>query len=338
VKKEIVIIVAALAAVAVALVWRAGRTGEGSKDDMVLGFAQSSLQSLYYKTQVETARDYAHRLGLELRYVSCEYDVQKQLSQVQDFIARKVDAVIINPADSNGLGPAVEACNGAGIPVVCLDRKIFGGKLDAGFVSDNFMAGRQAAEYLGQIAKGEKLRILNLQGNFSDRNAIERDNGFKEGMKAFPNMEIVAEIATEWNQQKAANGAQSALLAHPEINALFWASDYLGPSVISVLRSLDRLHPRGEEGHLLIAGVDGDPFGVEMILKGYQDCDSSQGCIVMAKEAVDACVAMAGGEQPTHRIAEIPTTLIHAGNIEAVGATGEQWGWLVYQQQQAATE
>ncbi|GAH30754.1 unnamed protein product, partial [marine sediment metagenome] len=102
---------------------------------------------------------------------------------------------------------------------------------------------------------------------------VNRKHGFEKAAKEF-GWEIVLEIPSEWNNDKTLPATTNALVAHPEINTLFLASDFLLTSVKAAFISQDRWYPRGHPRHIYFASQDINPDAIDEIREGYIDTDT----------------------------------------------------------------
>src|SRR5690606_5850848 len=111
--------------------------------------------------------------------------------------------------------------------------------------ADNLEITRNTVQYMCEKAQasGRLQKAMILIGDLGDINAVYRRQGFNEAVARYPDLvEVVAEVPTEWNQEKALAGVTNALQAHPDINFIFTSSDFLFPSIISALRNADKYH------------------------------------------------------------------------------------------------
>ena len=108
-----------------------------------------------------------------------------------------------------------------------------------GIATDNYALTVNGWKWMADHARQKKmkLKVLELVGSLTDENVLRRTDGFKEVMKANSDIiELVQQVPTEWNLEKALAGTTNALQAHPEINVVFMHSDYLLGAVVSSLR------------------------------------------------------------------------------------------------------
>ena len=100
--------------------------------------------------------DEAKALGVEIITADAEDVAAQQMSIVEDFIARRVDGVLMSPIGADSLVPAVEALNDAHIPVATVDRKVSGGQVLVHVGADNVEGGRVAARYIARTSRGQR--------------------------------------------------------------------------------------------------------------------------------------------------------------------------------------
>ena len=161
-------------------------------------------------------------------------------------------------------------------------------------------------------------------GDLGDINAVNRRKGFNDAIAEYPEViDVVSEVPTEWNQEKALAGVTNALQAHPDINFIFTSSDFLFPSIISALRSVDKYHPAGHEDHVLLGGFDGDGMAYSMLKNGYLDADGVQDVFYECAQSVEAIMDVLEGQEQVQLISD-PGFVIHLNNFDSLA--GKMWG------------
>ena len=95
--------------------------GEKKKSRGLIGATCMNIANPFFKVIEESMRDEAAKHGYDLIYLGCEMDISKQQKQIQDFLAKGVVAVAVNPKDSKAIGTAVKECNDANVPVFSFD-------------------------------------------------------------------------------------------------------------------------------------------------------------------------------------------------------------------------
>jgi inositol transport system substrate-binding protein len=292
-----------------------------------IGVSFETLQTEYWVAGFEAIKAELKKRDIAMLEAIADGDANRQLEQVNNFIARGVDGIIAVPKDAKTIIPMIKAANAANIPIVLYNRPA--DKTDArsvAVVADNFALTKATVEYMCEQAKksGRKFKALLLMGDLGDINAIGRRDGFEEAVKSHGDIvEVVARVPTEWNQEKAQAGVTNALQAHPDINFIFTSSDFLFPSIISALKSANKYKKIGEDGHVLLGGFDGDATAHQMMKDGYLDADGVQNVYFESEAAVQAVLDLKAGK-PVAEIIRDPGFVIHQGNLNEMSA--RMWG------------
>jgi ABC-type sugar transport system substrate-binding protein len=206
-------------------------------------------------------------------------DVTKQISQMEDLITMRVNAIELCPVDSTAIVPGVEAANKAGIPVFCIDRTAFGGKIVLTVESDNYLAGRQCGEALVKLLEKKygkpKGFVMEMQGALGTDVARLRGAGFDDVITKYPDIEL-KQVPCEWDPATANRAVTDTWTARKQIDGIYWHSDYTGKGVISALEALGIKKPIDDPDHIFLVGIDATPDMLKEIREGYYDCDVSQ--------------------------------------------------------------
>ena len=202
----------------------------------------------------------ADRRGYKLIITSGEYDQLKQAAQVDDFIANKVDAIILAPCDSKAIGSAIVKANRAKIPVFTIDiaNTSMQGKVVSHITSDNREGGRQAALLLVKAlnAKG-KVVIINHPGITS---VLDRVGGFKDEMAKYPGIQIIADVPAWGQRDRAMAIMEDILLQLPDVNGVFGIND---DCTLGALAATEAAGKR-----IMIVGYDATPEAKKAITEG----------------------------------------------------------------------
>jgi ribose transport system substrate-binding protein len=210
-------------------------------------------------------------------------NVNTQTSQVDNFITQQVDLLLISPFEAAPLTPAVKRAMDAGIPVIELDRKTNGdpGKDYTAFIGgDNYKIAYAAGEYTAKTLLPEGGEVAVLEGLPSSTPAVERLNGFKDGVKANAKITIAAEQAADWLPDKAQTAFSAMLQAHPDIKMVYASNDMMAAGALLAAKSASK--------QVKIIGTDGLPGpagGIEAVAKG--DWSATFTYPTGAKEAID---------------------------------------------------
>lgn len=295
-----------------------------------IGIAFETLQTEFWVAGFDKLKADCEAKGITLLEGVADGDASRQFDQVRNFISRKVDGIIIVPKDGKTVIPMIKAANAAGIPVVLYNRPA--DPTDAkhtAVVPDNFAITRETVTYLVSLAKktGRKQKAMILMGDLSDVNAIGRRDGFEAAIKdAGDAVEVVARIPTDWNQEKALAGVQSAMQANPDIGLIFTSSDFMFPSIKSVLSNQGKWKKHTEPGHVILGGFDGDATAYQLLAEGYVDATGVQDVYWEAEQAIQAIIDAKAGKTLPPRIDD-KGFAITQGNLKEL--EGRMWGAVI---------
>ena len=299
---------------------------------LTIGISFETLQTEYWVASIEAIKAECKERNIHYLEAVANGDANRQFEQVNNFIARGVDGIIIAPKDGHTIIPIIKAANRANIPIVIYNRLPAKNKGDyITVVADNFEITRRTVRHLGELANaaGTPQKAMILIGDLGDINAVNRRKGFNAAIAEYPELiELVAEVPTEWNQEKALAGVTNALQAHPDINFIFSSSDFLFPSVISALKNAGKYHPVGHPQHVLLGGFDGDATAYRMLVDGYLDADGVQDVYYECSQAVEAILRRQKGETVDSVLVD-PGFVIHQDNLEE--KADQMWGAVIAQ-------
>ena len=203
----------------------------------VIGFSNWSRAFEFYVDIEEGMQAAADAAGVELIIQDPNGDLNTQTEQLEDFIARGVDGIIIVPIDSTASASEVEMVNEAGIPLITLDIACTGGgEVLSHIASDNYLGGVLAARFIGGELDG-KGQVAVLDNNTITA-LIERENGFVDTIKAeFPEIEIVSMQSGESTREKGMEVTENWLLNYPDLKAIFGTNDMMGLGAVQAIES-----------------------------------------------------------------------------------------------------
>ncbi|MCQ9334153.1 D-ribose ABC transporter substrate-binding protein [Corynebacterium phoceense] len=283
---------------AVALGAAACNRGEsGSSDSVTL--ALSTQTNPFFVELRDGAQAKADELGIKLDIQDAYDDASKQADQLKNAETSGAGVVIVNPTDSDAVGSAVQALNSANIPVITVDRSSNSGEVASYVASDNVAGGKQAAEALAK-AIGDEGEILVLQGIAGSSASRDRGEGFREGIKAHPNIKIVAEQTAKFDRTEGLNVTTNLLQAHPNVKAIFAENDEMALGAIEALGA-----KAGKD--VKVFGFDGTEDGIAAIEKGTMNGTIAQQPEELGAKAVEQASALLKGESAQ---AEVPVEVV----------------------------
>jgi ribose transport system substrate-binding protein len=264
----------------------------------------------FFDPMIKAAEAEAKALGVELEVQSPaqETDKERQFALVQDVTARGADAILIAPADSKGIVPALKQAQEKGILVINLDNRVDEETASAagldmgGYVgADNEQGGRLAGQAMAEALSGGG-KVAVLEGIRGADNAEARKRGFTEGIQG--KVEIAASDTAEWDTQKAYAKFQSLLAAHPEVQGLFCANDKMA------LGALKAIAEAGKKGKMTVIGYDNIPDVRPYLQSGEMHATIEQHPDLMGKYGVRAAVGILGGAVSKGREFLVPLEVI----------------------------
>lgn len=300
----------------------------GGSGQRTVGVAFETLQTEYWVAGFDAIKAELVKRNIKVVEAIADGDPNRQLQQVRTFVTRKLDGIIMVPKDAQTCIPAIKAANDAGIPIVLFNRPAAdnAGVKSTAVVADNRKLTKETVEFLiGQARKtGRKHKAMVIVGDLGDSNAIGRKDGFYDAVKGEEAIvEVVAEVPSEWNQEKARAGVVNALQANPDISFIFSSSDFLFPSIVAALKSANKYHKSSDPAHVILGGFDGDATAYQMLVDAYLDATGVQDVYFEAEQSVQALVDQLEKKEVASLILD-PGFVIHQGNLAEKKA--RMWG------------
>ncbi|MEH7377748.1 ABC transporter substrate-binding protein [Neobacillus drentensis] len=277
---------------------------------LTIGLTVGTLANPFFVAMSKGVEEAGKELGAEVFVESAEYDLAKQTSQIENFITKKVDVILLNAVDTKGIAAAVQQAKDAGIPVIAVDTNAEGG-VDATVTSDNYQAGKLAGEYVIEQLGG-KGNIAIIDGPPVSA-VTDRIKGFEDAIKD-SKIKIVAKQNGEGNREKALTVMESILQANSSgsIDAVFAIND---PEAIGVEIAQEQADRKDE---FFIVGVDGAPEVTEAMAKKGSTikATSAQSPSEMVKKAVEIGMKVKNGEDVEDLI-KVPVKLVTQDKLDS---------------------
>lgn len=227
-----------------------------SAKTLTIGMSFQEMNNPYFVTMKQALDQAAGDIGAKVITADARHDVSKQINDIEDMLQQKIDILLINPADSVGVEPAVAEAKKAGVIVVAVDAQARG-PLDSFVGSKNYDAGFQAGKFLGQ-AIGGKGKVAILDG-IPVVPILERVKGFEDAMKTFPAIQVVNKQNGRQERDTAMTVTENMLQAAPDLVGLFSVND------TGALGALAAIQSSGAKVKLV--SVDGQPEAITEIQK-----------------------------------------------------------------------
>ena len=218
----------------------------------------------------------------------------EQIQLVQQAIAKGKDIVILTPADSTGIVPAVTELNEAGIPVINLNTKINNesGKANSEtfVVADNIQCATLCAEELVARA-GEEGKAIILQGPSGGQVTIDLTKGAEDVFNSYDGIEIVDYQDANFDRTTAYQITQNMLQTYPDLKIIFSCNDEMA---LGALRAVEEA---GLKDQIVIGGIDGNQDALKSIAEGALDCTVYKNFWLQAYTAVEAAARYLDGQE-----------------------------------------
>ncbi|HZZ64298.1 MAG TPA: substrate-binding domain-containing protein [Candidatus Baltobacteraceae bacterium] len=258
----------------------AGPKKGGSAAGKVIGISIQDLEAQFYQQMEAGMQSEAKKYGYHLLFVDANRDSARQQSQVEDFISKKVDAIVLTPYDSQAIGSAIAEANNANIPVFTADIASTSkqGKVVSHVASDNVQGGEQAASLMckaiggsGEVAILDEPEVTSVQ---------DRVKGFKLGLAQHcPRAKVVAEVDSGGTRDKANSDMGDILQAHKNLKGVFGINDDSALGAVAAIRAA------GLSG-IAVIGYDATPEARTAIANGQIYGDAVQHPDVIGRDVI----------------------------------------------------
>lgn len=260
--------------------------------DMKIGVAVAQYDNyIAYLVQAMQARAKETPGGASLQLEDAGGDVVRQLGQVENFISQKVDAIIVNPADTAATRKITELVTQAGIPLVYLNSRPEVDSFPAGVVfvgTDERRIGQMQMEYLAE-KMGGKGNLAIILGRLAHDDTRKRTTGVKDVLAKYPDIKVVEEQSANWERDKGMDLMSNWLLSGKAIDAVAANNDEMGIGAAMALRQAGRKD-------VMVGGVDGTADGLAAIKRGLLSVTVYRDTVGIGAGSVDAAVRLVNKE------------------------------------------
>jgi len=319
----VILLLAGVAAVCAAQYFNAGGSVETGRTVAYSSVGDPNPWFLAFSAELEKE---AKKRGYNFRVTHAQAKIEKQIADVEDIVAQKPDYLILGPIDTEGSAAALRIAKEAGVPVIVVNRDIRG-TAGVDFVtkiySDFEWIGEKMAEAVHDAFGPEKevIRVVELHGTPGGGNTIGMKKGFRQKMKEYDNMVLVASQLGDFNRTKAMNSMQNIIQSGVEFDAVVCHFDEEAMGAIQALRQKQRkMGNDPAKGEIIIVGNGGTKDGLKAVKAGlYHKIISVTP--YYADQVFDAIEAAAKGEElkPYIRVEDI---VIDRNNVDEHMATG----------------
>jgi len=283
---------------------------EASGDQPIKIGVSMLFDDLWLTTLRDAMTEYAAtQPGVELIMVDSKEDVATQLGQVENFVAQKVDVIVLIAANTDAADPMTKAAQDAGIPLVYVNRIPSNLPEGISYVgSDSIEAGIMQAEWLAEKLGG-KGNVVIMNGNLAQEAAQKRTEGEKQVFAKYPDIHIIKEDTANWSRADGLALMENWLATGDQIDAVASNNDEMA------IGALQAIEAAGKLGEILVGGVDASPDALQEMDKGRLNVTVFQNAKGQGEGGIKVAIALARGET-VDQITWIPFVLVTPENYK----------------------
>ncbi|MGQ7563878.1 substrate-binding domain-containing protein [Streptococcus suis] len=282
-----------------------GEVTQKDATELNLGVSISTTNNPYFVAMKNGLDNYAEETGVSLKVADAQDDAARQANDVQNFISQNVDAILINPVDSDAIVPAIKAANTANIPVILIDRGSNGGEVLTTVASDNIEAGKMAANFIVEQL-GENAKAFELSGVPGASATVDRGEGFNS--IAAEKLDVLSSQSANFDRAQALNTAQNMIQANKDVQVIFAQNDEMALGAAQAVKSAGLQN-------VLIVGIDGQPDAHDAIEKGELTATIAQQPAKMGEIAIQAAIDHYQGKEVEKETVS-PIYLVTKDNVD----------------------
>ncbi|HOZ49343.1 MAG TPA: ABC transporter substrate-binding protein [Candidatus Hydrogenedentes bacterium] len=270
---------------------------KAADDELVIAVVPKGLAHQFWLTVKAGAEAAGAEFGAEILWQgpAKETEVDKQINIIEDMIGRNVDAIVMAACDENALVDVIQEAIDAGIPVVTIDSGVQS-DIPVSFVAtDNIEGAKAAARELARLV-GEEGNVGLVPFVKGAATSEMREQGFKEGIQEFPNIELVSVLYSESDAAKGMAVTEDMMTSHPDLKGVFAASE---PTAVGVAQAVSAA---GKAGQVKVVGFDASDQEIEDLKKGIIQALVVQNPYRMGYEGVKAAIDHLAGKEVPKRV------------------------------------
>jgi inositol transport system substrate-binding protein len=251
----------------------------------------------------------ATKEGADLTVVAADNKVDTQLSQVENFISQKVDAILVVAVDTSAAGPMTDAAKAAGIPIVYVNRNP--SQTGVPYVgSQSLVSGTLEMEQLAKLAGG-KGNVVIMEGEVTNEAALDRTKGCNDVVAKNPGMKVVKTAAADWDRAKGQALMENWLQSGVKFDIVCANNDEMALGAINALKAAGK---KLGAGGVLVGGVDATADALASLAAGEEATTVFQDAGGQGGGGVKAAIDLVNGKKVADYV-DIPYQLVTLDNI-----------------------
>lgn len=288
--------------------------------DLKVGFSNRTLNGPYFSALTEHIKALGEKEGWTMITTDARADLNKQIADVEDMLARDINYLILNPQDPAAGLRIVKEANAKKVPVVIIDSDLaIGADVISRVASDNAKTNQMIGEYAADQFGGSPLKIALISGNQGNLVGHTRSSNFFLGIidgqlrsSAKTNFGIVTQVWGGWDQQGGLKAMEDALTAHPDINAVYTENDDMALGAVHALKAAGKLEA------VKVYSYDGNKNAYKAIVNGEMQATGENNPAKMGAMAVDLIKKYDAGERNFPDYSYTPPLMVNKDNAAKV--------------------
>ncbi|MBS1183514.1 MAG: rhizopine-binding protein [Proteobacteria bacterium] len=276
-----------------------------------IGVSYQNLQNEFIVNIAKAVEEKAGELDVTLIESDGQGKAEVQISQVENFIAQHVDAILLIPFDKEGCVPAVQKAVAAKIPLVVFNAQVANVELANTYVgSDDIEAGKIEMQYIADLLKG-KGNIAIIHGPNGHSAEVQRTEGNKEILKNYPDIQVLFEQTANWDRAQALSLTENWLQTGRPLNAIVAQNDEMA------LGAYKAIEAAGKAKEIPVIGIDAIADALKSVKDGKMAATVFQDAHGQGATAVEMAVKILNGEDVPKSV-NIPFKLITKENVDSL--------------------
>ncbi|GAA4104284.1 substrate-binding domain-containing protein [Actinomadura miaoliensis] len=271
-----------------------------------IGIVTINLQALFFNQINTGAKMVASKAGAQVQVVNGNDDSTTQANAIDDLVANKYDAIIVDAVDTEGIKPAVRRAHKAGVPVVAVDATVKDPAVSTQVGTANAEGGKQLAEHLLKISGGKG--DIGVVGALNSTIQLERQKGFTDAVTG-GGMKIKTVVDGRNIQENAQTAAENLLTGNPDLPYAYATGE---PALVGLAAAVNS---QQRTKNIKVVGWDLSSQAVDGLRAGWIVGVVQQNTYQFGYEAMNAAIDLACGRKPAKDI-PVPTQIVTPQNVQ----------------------
>jgi len=263
-----------------------------------IGLSLDTLKELRWAKDRDFMTQRAQANGASVTTLVAESDDQKQISQIENLIAQKVNVLIIVAHDAKAVAPTIAEAHAAGIKVIAYDRLILNSDVDTYVSFDSTTVGQyEAQNVMDAVPKTVAVpNVMLIGGSPTDNNALLVHTGMMDVLQPLVTAKkakiVFDQYSADWSPDVAYNNVKQYLASGGKVDAIVAANDGTASGVVRALQE------KGLAGKIPVSGQDAELPAVQRIVAGTQTVTVYKPIQMLSDKAIDIALMLAKGQTP----------------------------------------